>query len=45
VRAAVAELESTYDRRDIVLYLAAAGLLMADEWRDATWVVVDEMVS
>ena len=43
VRAAVAELESKFDRRDITLYLATAGLLMGDEWRDATWPVVDEM--
>jgi hypothetical protein len=44
VRAAVRELEGTYDRRDIVLYLATAGLLMADAWREATWPVVEEMV-
>ncbi len=43
VRAAVAELEGPYDRRDILLYLAAAGLLMGDAWREATWPVVDEM--
>jgi hypothetical protein len=44
VRSTVAELEGTFDRRDIALYLASAGLLMADAWRDATWPVVDEMV-
>jgi hypothetical protein len=44
VRSAAAELEATYDRRDITLYLAAAGLLMSEEWREATWPVVDEMV-
>ncbi|HEY3054744.1 MAG TPA: hypothetical protein VGK31_02305 [Thermoanaerobaculia bacterium] len=43
VRAAVRELEATYDRRDIILYLASAGLLMADAWREATWPVVDEL--
>ncbi len=43
VKSAVSALESSYDRRDIALYLASAGLLMGDEWRDATWAVVDEM--
>lgn len=43
VKSAVSELESSYDRRDIALYLASAGLLMGDEWREATWPVVDEM--
>src|SRR6266545_791223 len=43
VRTAARELEGTYDRRDIVLYLATAGLLMADAWREATWPVVDEL--
>ena len=42
VRAAVKEL-SSYDPADVKLYLATAGLLMADEWRDSTWPVVDEM--
>jgi hypothetical protein len=32
-----------YDRTDVMIYLATAGLLMADAWRDATWPVVDEM--
>ena len=45
VRSAVAELEGTYDRRDIALYLAAAGLLMSEAWRDATWPVVDELTA
>lgn len=44
VRAAVKELEGTYDKRDVALYLATAGLLMADEWRDSTWPVVDELI-
>jgi hypothetical protein len=43
VRAAVNELADAYDRRDIALYLASAGLLMGDEWRAATWPVVDEI--
>ena len=43
VRSAVAELESQYDRRDIALYLASAGLLMDEAWREATWPVVDEI--
>jgi hypothetical protein len=45
VRNAVRELESTYDRKDVALYLASAGLLMGDEWRDATWPVVDEITA
>ena len=45
VRDAVHQLESRYDKRDIAIYLATAGLLMADEWRGATWPVVDEMLA
>ncbi|HEY2323895.1 MAG TPA: hypothetical protein VGJ82_13655 [Thermoanaerobaculia bacterium] len=45
VRDAVHQLESRYDKRDIAIYLATAGLLMGDEWRDATWPVVDEMLA
>jgi len=41
----VKELEGTYDRGDIVLYLATAGLLMSEGWRDATWPVVDELIA
>lgn len=41
VRAATKEL--SYDPADVKIYLATAGLLMADQWRDATWPVVDEM--
>ena len=33
-----------YDRRDVALYLATAGLLMGDEWRESTWPVVDEIL-
>jgi hypothetical protein len=41
VRAAAKELP--YDPTDVKIYLATAGLLMADAWRDATWTVVDEL--
>ena len=43
VRSAVRELEGTYEKREIALYLATAGLLMGEEWRASTWPVVDEM--
>ena len=43
VREAVAALPVEFDRGDVRLYLAAAGLLMGDAWREATWGVVDEM--
>jgi hypothetical protein len=42
VRAAVDELPQ-FDRTDVKIYLATAGLLMADEWREATWPVVDSL--
>ncbi|HSP15737.1 MAG TPA: hypothetical protein VLV78_13410 [Thermoanaerobaculia bacterium] len=45
VRAAVRELEGAYDRRDIAVYLASAGLLMGGAWREATWPVVEELSS
>lgn len=45
VRDAVHQLESHFDRRDIALYLASAGLLMGEEWRAATWPVVDEIMA
>jgi hypothetical protein len=44
VRSAARELEGKYDRRDVALYLASAGLLMGEEWREATWPVVDELM-
>jgi hypothetical protein len=44
VRSAVRELQN-FDRRDVALYLASAGLLMGDEWQKATWPVVDEIFS
>lgn len=43
VQKAVAELGSRFDKRDIALYLASAGLIMGGEWREATWPVVDEL--
>ncbi|HEX9982419.1 MAG TPA: hypothetical protein VGF69_04070 [Thermoanaerobaculia bacterium] len=43
VRDAVRELPD-HDRRDVVVYLASAGLLMGGPWEEATWPVVDEMV-
>jgi hypothetical protein len=43
VREAAKELESSYDRADIRTYLATAGLLMAEQWREGTWPIVDEM--
>ena len=45
VRAAVAALGEAYDRRDVALYLATAGLLMGDDWRAAAWPVVDEIAA
>jgi hypothetical protein len=45
VRDAVKALEGQFDRNDIALYLATAGLLMGDDWRDATWPVVDELTA
>lgn len=42
VREAVSALGG-YDRAEVRLYLATAGLLMAGAWRDATWPVVDEL--
>ena len=42
VRTAVNEL-TAFDRHDVAVYLASAGLLMGDAWRAATWPVVDEM--
>ena len=44
VREAVAAL-AQYPNRDVAVYRASAGLLMAGEWRDAAWPVVDELVA
>jgi hypothetical protein len=43
VRGAVAALAPSFEPRDVRLYLAAAGLVMGEEWGRATWAVVDEM--
>jgi hypothetical protein len=43
VREAVQELSGQYGREDVLIYLASAGLLMGDAWREATWPVVDEL--
>jgi hypothetical protein len=43
VRDAVTALGEQFDRRDIAIYLASAGLLMANGWPEATWPVVDEL--
>ncbi len=42
VRAAVEQL-TQFDRRDVAIYLASAGLLMGGAWREGTWPVVDEL--
>jgi hypothetical protein len=42
IREAVKTLKQ-FDRRDVAIYLATAGLLMGDAWREASWPVVDEM--
>lgn len=44
VRSAVGDL-SQFDRKDVAVYLASAGLLMDDEWRSAVWPVADELSS
>lgn len=43
VRSAVEALDGTFPRGHVRLYLATAGLVMGDEWRAATWPVVDEL--
>jgi hypothetical protein len=45
VREAVKTLEGEYDKSDVRIYLATAGLLMAGEWRNGTWPVVDELLA
>ncbi len=44
VRDAVREI-TAFDKRDVAMYLASAGLLMDDAWREAAWPVVDELRS
>jgi hypothetical protein len=43
VRASVSALRDRFDLSDIRLYLASAGLLMGESWKNATWPVVDEL--
>jgi hypothetical protein len=43
VREAVKAQEGAFDKTDVRIYLATAGLLMAEEWREGTWPVVEEM--
>jgi hypothetical protein len=43
VREAVAAIDG-FPPQDVAIYLASAGLLMGEEWRVATWPVVDEML-
>ncbi len=41
VKAAAAELAGKFPVREVLVYLASAGLLMGDAWRDATWPVIE----
>jgi hypothetical protein len=48
VEGALAALAERFDRSDMILYLATAGLVMGEsgsEWRNATWPVVDAAVA
>lgn len=48
VEAALETLSSRFERGDLLLYLATAGLVMGDEgsvWRAATWPVVEAALS
>jgi hypothetical protein len=45
VRDAAKALEGQFTREEIRVYLATAGLLMAEEWRAGTWPVVDELAA
>lgn len=44
VRRAVEQLDS-FDPRDVAIYLAAAGLLMAGDWRNAAWPMAEELAT
>jgi hypothetical protein len=44
VRAA-ADALGNFPPRDVAIYLASAGLLMGDDWRAATWPVVDDLAA
>jgi hypothetical protein len=43
VHAALAALGDRFPAAEARLYLATAGLLMGDDWAEATWPVVDEL--
>ena len=45
VRQSMVTLGDRFDKRDVAIYLAAAGLLMGGAWQEATWPVVDESAS
>lgn len=43
VREGVRQLGDRYDRQDVAIYLATAGLLMGDAWREAAWPVAESL--
>lgn len=45
VRASMTELAGQFEKKDVLLYFATAGLLMGDDWRAGMWPVVDENAS
>lgn len=42
VRASMTQLAGQFEKKDVLLYFATAGLLMGDDWRAGMWPVVDE---
>jgi hypothetical protein len=42
-RDAVAAAGDRFDKRDVAIYFATAGLMMGDDWRASLWPVVDEL--
>jgi hypothetical protein len=44
VAASVGEL-TQFEKKDVAVYLASAGLLMDDDWRVGVWPVAEEMAS
>ncbi len=45
VRASMTQLAGQFEKTDVLLYFATAGLLMGDDWRAGMWPVVDENAS
>ena len=48
LRETLGPLEEQFNRADLILYLATAGLVMGEtgsEWRGVTWPIVDEQVT